>query len=131
MLDLLFVYGTLMRGHANPMSKLLSERADYLGPARCQGRIYRIAHYPGLLLSDDSADIVHGELFRMPDPVALLPVLDDYEQCGPDFPEPTGYLRRPLPVTLDDGSVVEAWTYIFNRRVKESTRIASGRFEVE
>ena len=29
--DLLFVYGTLMRGYAHPMARLLSANADFLG----------------------------------------------------------------------------------------------------
>lgn len=128
MLDLLFVYGTLMRGHDNPMARLLAERADDLGPARCHGRLYRIAHYPGLLLSDDPADIVHGELFRLSDPAALLRELDAYEGCGEGFEQPTAYLRQALPVTRDDGAIVEAWTYIYNWPVQPGTLIASGRF---
>jgi gamma-glutamylcyclotransferase (GGCT)/AIG2-like uncharacterized protein YtfP len=31
-------------------------------------------------------------------------------------------------VTLADGTVMEAWTYIYNRPVDEQKRIASGRF---
>ena len=54
--DRLFVYGTLMRGFDHPMAKLLSANADFLGPARCRGRLYLIKHYPGLVLSDDPAD---------------------------------------------------------------------------
>ena len=52
-LDRVFVYGTLMRGVAHPMAELLSRSADFLGEARCQGRLYMIAHYPGLIQSDD------------------------------------------------------------------------------
>ena len=61
--DRLFVYGTLMRGFDHPMAQLLSRSADYLGEARCQGRLYLIKHYPGLLLSDDPSEIVFGELY--------------------------------------------------------------------
>jgi gamma-glutamylcyclotransferase (GGCT)/AIG2-like uncharacterized protein YtfP len=63
--DLLFVYGTLMRGFDHPMAKLLSRSADFVGQAQCRGRLYRIKHYPGLLLSDDPADVVFGELYRL------------------------------------------------------------------
>ena len=63
--DHLFVYGTLMRGFDHPMAKLLSQAADFLGPARCQGRLYLVKHYPGLVLSDDHTEIVFGELYRL------------------------------------------------------------------
>ena len=65
MLDRLFVYGTLMRGFDHPMAQLLSRGADFIGEARCQGRLYLVKHYPGLVLSDDPADVVFGELYRL------------------------------------------------------------------
>ena len=126
--DLLFVYGTLMRGFDHPMAQLLSRSADYLGEARCQGRLYLIKHYPGLVLPDDPADIVFGELYRLRQPNELLREFDMYEACGEGFAEPTEYIRQMLPVTLDGGAVSEAWTYIYNWPVARLPRIASGRF---
>jgi gamma-glutamylcyclotransferase (GGCT)/AIG2-like uncharacterized protein YtfP len=126
--DRLFVYGTLMRGFENPMAQLLSRSADFIGEARCRGRIYRMQYYPGLLLSDDPADIVFGELYRLRARDALLRELDMYEACGEGFAEPTEYIRQMLSVTLDDGSAVDAWTYVYNWPVEGMPRIASGRF---
>lgn len=126
--DLIFVYGTLMRGFDHPMSKLLSAGADFLGAATCPGRLYLVAHYPGLLRPSQSGDVVHGELYRMHRADELLATLDDYESCGPGYAIPTLYLRERVDVTLADGSVMEAWTYIYNRPVTEQSRIASGRF---
>jgi gamma-glutamylcyclotransferase (GGCT)/AIG2-like uncharacterized protein YtfP len=126
--DLLFVYGTLMRGFDHPMARLLSANADFLGEARCQGRLHLIKHYPGLLLSDDPADIVHGELFRLRERDALLRELDMYEACGEGFAAPTEYVRQTLDVTLADGGSREAWTYIYNWPVDGLPLIAAGRF---
>jgi gamma-glutamylcyclotransferase (GGCT)/AIG2-like uncharacterized protein YtfP len=121
----LFVYGTLMRGFDNPMTKLLARSAEFCSEARCQGRLYLVTYYPGMVQSDDAADVVFGELFSLRAPEASLLLLDDYEGCG--LAEPR-YLRQVLPVTRDDGSVVEAWTYIYNRPVAKLKRITSGRF---
>lgn len=130
--DLLFVYGTLMRGFDHPMAKLLSANADFVGAARCQGRLYRVKHYPGLVLSDQAGDVVFGELFRLRQPEALLRELDMYEACGEGFPPPTEYLRQTLPVAVSDGArseaALEAWTYIYNWPVTKLPRIVSGRF---
>ena len=130
--DHLFVYGTLMRGFDHPMAQLLSRSADFIGEARCRGRLYLVKHYPGLVLSDDPADIVFGEVFRLRHPVELLREFDMYEACGEGFAEPTEYVRRMLPVTLGDGAVseasTEAWTYVYNWPVAHLPRIASGRF---
>ena len=128
MQDRFFVYGTLMRGYDHPMARLLSANADFIGEARCRGRLYLVKHYPGLVLSDDADDVVFGELFRLRAPDQLLPEFDMYEAAGEQFPQPTQYIREMLPVTLADGAACEAWTYIYNWPVAHLTRIASGRF---
>ena len=125
--DHLFVYGTLMRGFDHPMVQLLSRGADFLGEARCLGRLYLIKHYPALVLSDDADDVVFGELFQLRRPAELLRELDMYEACGEGFAEPTEYIRQMLPVTRDGGTS-EVWTYIYNWPVAGLPRIASGRF---
>jgi gamma-glutamylcyclotransferase (GGCT)/AIG2-like uncharacterized protein YtfP len=127
MQNYLFVYGTLMRGFDHPMAKLLSRSAEFVGEARCRGRLYLVTHYPGLVLSDAADDVVFGELVRLHRPEESLATLDEYEGCGPGAASPQ-YLRQVLPVTRDDGTVSEAWTYIYNRPVAKLTRIASGRF---
>ena len=126
--DRLFVYGTLMRDFDHPMARMLSRNADFLGPARCRGRLYLVKHYPGLVLSDDEGDVVHGEVYRLHQPEALIAEFDMYEACGEGFPEPTQYVRQMLPLTLAGGATIEAWTYIYNWPVTELKRIASGRF---
>jgi gamma-glutamylcyclotransferase (GGCT)/AIG2-like uncharacterized protein YtfP len=126
--DRLFVYGTLMRGFDHPMAQLLSRSAEFIGEARCHGRLYLVKHYPGLVLSDDPADIVFGELFRLRAPGELLREFDMYEACGEGFAEPTEYVRRMLRVTRDNASADEAWTYVYNWPVTGLPRIDSGRF---
>jgi gamma-glutamylcyclotransferase (GGCT)/AIG2-like uncharacterized protein YtfP len=125
--DHLFVYGTLMRGFDHPIARLLSRSADFIGEARCRGRLYLVKHYPGLVLTDDPHDIVFGELFRLRRPAECLREFDMYEACGEGFKPPTEYLRQMLTVTRDDGAA-EAWTYVYNWPVTKLPRIASGRF---
>jgi gamma-glutamylcyclotransferase (GGCT)/AIG2-like uncharacterized protein YtfP len=125
--DLLFVYGTLMRGFDHPMARLLSANADFLGSARCRGRLYLVKHYPGLVLSDDPAEVVFGELYRLR-ACDLLAEFDTYEACGEGFQPPTEYVRQMLQVMRDDGAAIEVWTYIYNWPVANLPRIESGRF---
>jgi gamma-glutamylcyclotransferase (GGCT)/AIG2-like uncharacterized protein YtfP len=133
--DLLFVYGTLMRGFDHPMAQLLARGADFIGEARCRGRLYLVRHYPGLVLSDDADDVVYGELFRLRQPAELLREFDMYEACGEGFSEPTEYVRQMLAVTREGEAAgqasTEAWTYIYNWPVTGLPRIASGRFLLE
>jgi gamma-glutamylcyclotransferase (GGCT)/AIG2-like uncharacterized protein YtfP len=152
--DRLFVYGTLMRGFDHPMARLLSANADFLGTARCRGRLYLVKHYPGLVPSDDAEDIVHGELYRLRARDELLREFDMYEACGEGFVQPTEYFRKLLKVALTGGPAdthaasieapteprtepwiepsiepwIEAWTYIYNWPVDGLPRIASGQF---
>jgi gamma-glutamylcyclotransferase (GGCT)/AIG2-like uncharacterized protein YtfP len=126
--DHLFVYGTLMCGYDHPMAQLLSKSADYVGQAQCRARLYLVKHYPGLVLSDDASDIVHGEVFRLRQVNELLREFDMYEACGEGFAEPTEYVRRGVAVTLSDGAAIEAWTYLYNWPVDRLPRIESGRF---
>jgi gamma-glutamylcyclotransferase (GGCT)/AIG2-like uncharacterized protein YtfP len=126
--DRLFVYGTLMRGFDHPMAQLLSRSADFIGAARCRGRLYLIKHYPGLVLSNDPADVVFGELFRLRQPDELLREFDMYEACGEGFAAPTEYIRQMLSVTSDGQAADEAWTYLYNWPVAHLPRITSGRF---
>ena len=130
--DRLFVYGTLMRGFDHPMARLLAANAEFVGEARCRGRLYLVKHYPGLVLSDDPADVVHGEVYRLRAPDVLLREFDIYEACGEGFAPPTEYLREMLQVALADGAASEAgtqaWTYVYNWPVANLPRIASGRF---
>jgi gamma-glutamylcyclotransferase (GGCT)/AIG2-like uncharacterized protein YtfP len=128
MCDHLFVYGTLMRGFDHPMAQLLSKAADFIGEARCRGRLYRVKHYPGLVLSDDASDVVFGELFRLRHAEEILREFDIYEACGEGFPQPTEYLRQMVEITLAGGEAREAWTYLYNWPVDRLPRIASGRF---
>jgi gamma-glutamylcyclotransferase (GGCT)/AIG2-like uncharacterized protein YtfP len=128
MSDRLFVYGTLMRGFDHPMAKLLSRSAEFIGEARCQGRLYLVKHYPGLVLSDDPAEVVFGELYRLHQPRELLREFDMYEACGEGFAAPTQYIRQMLTVTRDGQAADQAWTYVYNWPVAGLPRIASGRF---
>jgi gamma-glutamylcyclotransferase (GGCT)/AIG2-like uncharacterized protein YtfP len=71
--------------------------------------------------------VVAGELFAMPDPVAVLARLDEYEECAAHFPVPHEY-RRGLVTVMTDKGPVEAWTYIYARDVAGLARIAGGDF---
>lgn len=128
--DVLFVYGTLMRGYDHPMARLLEANADFLGEAQCPGRLYLVRHYPGLVDSNDPADRVHGQLYRLHRPRELLMKLDDYEGCGPDAPPPAEYRREPRPITTADGTTQQAWVYLYTWPLDDTPRIWDGRFDL-
>jgi len=126
--EYLFVYGTLMTASGHPMARWLGERAQSIGEGSYAGRLYRVAHYPGLVPSTDPADRVVGELFHLREQDTLLAKLDDYEGCGPNAAKPTLYVRVLGEILRPDRTSVTAWVYHYNRPVSGLQPITSGRF---
>ncbi|MGH6800176.1 MAG: gamma-glutamylcyclotransferase family protein [Methylocella sp.] len=126
--DYLFVYGTLRRDINSEMHHLLARYGKFLGDATFQGKLYMLDYYPGLVQSDNPQDVVNGEVYKLSCPNAALSRLDDYEECGPTFSEPTKYVRRKLDVKLKMGEVISAWIYIFARPTIGLRLIQSGDF---
>ena len=128
MTDYLFVYGTLRQNAKHPMHQQLAKHARFVAMARYQALLYQVSYYPGAVPSSDVADQVIGELYQLMQPEVLLPVLDNYEECGPGFALPQEYRRELQQVTLENGSSVTVWVYVYNRNPDELILIQSGDF---
>lgn len=126
--DYLFVYGTLRQGSNSEMYHLLARNAKFVGDATYQGKLYMIDYYPGVVPSNNPHDAVHGEIYELTNPSNVLARLDTYEECGVGFAEPTEYIRRKDNIRLNDGRVISAWIYIFNRSTEKLQYIESGDF---
>src|SRR5579863_132217 len=107
--DLLFVYGTLRSEFDNQYARLLRKGATLVGRSTVRGSIYRVQHFPAFRPAPDGE--VHGELYRLNQPEALLKVLDEYE--GEEF-------QRVM--------VGDAWIYQYKGNPPELSRIRSGDF---
>jgi gamma-glutamylcyclotransferase (GGCT)/AIG2-like uncharacterized protein YtfP len=112
--EYVFVYGTLRRNTNSEMHHLLAKYAEFVSDAIYRGKLYQIDYYPGAVPSDDPDDVVQGEVYLLHQADIVLPLLDRYEECGPDFPEPNEYNRQKQSVLLKDGRTVTAWVYIYN-----------------
>jgi len=126
--DYLFVYGTLKREAKSEMHRFLAQHADFVDDARYCGKLYRVDGYPGAVASDDPNDKVYGEVYLIRDPEILFPVLDRYEECGKEFPEPNEYARRKQEVCLGSSASVTAWLYLYNRSTQVLPLIESANF---
>ncbi len=58
----------------------------------------------------------------------MLDSLDELEGYRPGEPETSLYMRAMTPVTLDDGSTVDAWAYFYNAPLGRAERIESGDY---
>lgn len=121
--DYIFVYGTLSSSANNEMHQLLAKHAEFVDDATYQGKLYKIDYYPGAVPSDDPDDAVQGEVYLLHKTDAVLPLLDQYEEFGPEFPEPNEYIRRKQTVALKNGRTVAAWVYVYNHPTEDLERI--------
>jgi len=112
--DYIFVYGTLRRETNTEMSCLLQKYAEFVDDAVYCGKLYKIDYYPGVVSSNDPNDVVPGEVYLLQQADVVLPLLDQYEECGPEFPEPNEYRRLKQSVLLNNGRLVTAWVYVYN-----------------
>jgi len=126
--EYLFVYGTLRQGAEHPLADLLNRRADFIGPAVARGKLYLVAGYPGMVDSENPTELVYGDLFQLQPGSTLLQQLDDYEECGPNYSEPTEYLRRQRWIATAQRAKYPAWLYLYNRSVEHLPRIEGGDY---
>lgn len=126
--EYLFVYGTLRKDANTAMHRLLAQYADCIGTASYQGRLYKVAHYPGVVPSENPAHQTKGEVYTLREPELILPKLDEYEECGPGFAEPTEYIREKREVVQSNGQTLMAWIYIYQRPTENLPEITSGDF---
>ena len=96
--DLLFVYGTLMRGF--PLHGLLDGRTEYLGDGEVQGLLFDLGSYPAAVRGDGGP--IRGEVYRLADP-GLWVTLDSAEGSQ--------YHRGEVGVRMVSGGEVTASIY--------------------
>jgi gamma-glutamylcyclotransferase (GGCT)/AIG2-like uncharacterized protein YtfP len=124
----LFVYGSLMSTAGHRMGAQLGAEARLLGPATIQGRLYRVAWYPGVVEDSDPRHRAHGELYALDDPAHSLAWLDAYEGISPGNHESDEYMRVERPVELASGQSMTAWVYLYCKAVEATQIVADGRW---
>jgi gamma-glutamylcyclotransferase (GGCT)/AIG2-like uncharacterized protein YtfP len=114
----LFVYGTLMRGRRQDLSRY-EPAPVYLGEGWVAGRLYDLGHCPALVL-DRAAAPVWGEVWSVPR--ELFEQLNRYEvECG-DFQ------LTQAPVFFKGALVQMALYEIGVRQRLPATELAGGRW---
>jgi gamma-glutamylcyclotransferase (GGCT)/AIG2-like uncharacterized protein YtfP len=113
--DLLFTYGTLMRGF--PLHHLLMGRAEYLGVGTVTARLLDLGAYPGA--ARDPHGSVTGEVYRIRAPGSLT-ALDSAE--GPQ------YHREETRVRMADGRDLTAFVYWYTGPLDRGVPIPGGDY---
>ncbi len=120
MKDLVFVYGTLMRGFVNH-EPFLSQAAS-LGDGTTEGVLYGVnGRFPGMIHGEG---MVHGEVYEVSeDELRDLDQLEGYHRRSNDL-----YTREEVEVNLRIGVRVNAWAYFYNHAVVHESLIPSGNW---
>ena len=129
-----FVYGTLMQGERLG-SLMLAANPQRIVPARTSGRLVDLGDYPGLIPARRSEQWVFGEFIEFQVAEAremdsLLAQLDFIEEYLPGAEARSLYLRRAVPVILEDQTESWAWAYLYNRPYDPRRMIRSGDWRV-
>jgi len=102
---LLFVYGTLKRGHSNH-GYLRSQQFVSMAMTQPRYRLHDLGGYPGMVLDERDGISIHGEIWEVDaDCLARLDELEDIE--GGE------YAREPIPLlSPHDQAPIEGFRYL-------------------
>jgi gamma-glutamylcyclotransferase (GGCT)/AIG2-like uncharacterized protein YtfP len=123
--DLVFFYGTLMSGFRRQGRTGVDDQLKAIGRGSIAAALFDLGLYPAAIPSDSR---VKGELHQMLDVDHVLAVLDEIEGYSVSDPFTSLYTREQTSVSLDDGSVVNAWVYFYNAPLGSAPRIESGDY---
>ncbi|WP_258104759.1 gamma-glutamylcyclotransferase [Marinoscillum sp. MHG1-6] len=127
MKEYLFAYGLLKRKYSsNPIYGVPPMPIKYVGVGIYQGKLYRVAHYPGVKYDPKSSNKVIGDVYEVNNPF-FLNRMDAYEMAWPlikKFPE---YRRVKRPVIVK-GKTIQCWVYEYEKPLSPLKRIFSGDF---
>ena len=112
--ELIFVYGTLMKGYA--LHPVLVRGARFVEKGKVRGRLVDLGRYPGLVTGVGQ---VKGEVYRIEDP-ELLPVLDREEGYN--------FQRSRVFATLASGRHVQVWLYRYRGPRDRAVSIPDGDY---
>ena len=124
--ELLFAYGTLMRGH--PMHRMVAPHGRFVGRASVAGRLLLLDGYPGAVAAEQKGERIVGELYRLHHPARSLPLLDRYEGCLPRDPRHAEYRRVVVEAVTEGGKRRRAWIYLYQGPTSPREVIRSGDF---
>jgi len=117
--DLVFVYGTLMRGQSRHHE--MEDGCQFVCNGTTQGDLYRVSDYPGIV---NGKGTVKGELYRTSDAFEVVQRLDWVEGACGERPLFNRVIRK---IKTAQG---EFWVYSYNYNgvVEEAQLISSGEW---
>lgn len=124
----LFVYGTLLKNHKSQYHTQFAKNWKWFSSGYLYGKLYEIDGYPGAILSENSKDRVFGEIYAIPDAEETFILLDIYEGCSENSPEPHEYRRSQIPIYIEKKPFLIAWTYLYIGDTSQLKHLPSGNY---
>ncbi len=124
--NLLFVYGSLMRGMERAAFMRSADKARFVAAGNTRGTLYDLGAFPGMK-EGNNGSLVHGELYELVDPQTFFDTLDLIEGYWPEQPERSLYVRKLVVVNTAMGEK-SAWAYILNQPLSDLKPIPSGDY---
>lgn len=104
----------------------IDSKLSFVGRGWISASLFDLGLYPAAIPSPDGC--VWGELYRVSDSPAVLPVLDEIEGYQPSDPDHSLYVRSQVTATLPDGLQNPAWVYFYNAPLGQAQQIESGDY---
>ena len=126
MSELVFFYGTLMTPFNRTQRLRIDQHLVFRGRGTIAAALFDLGIYPAAVPASDGR--VSGEVYELAHPRIVMHALDELEGFRPEEPETSLYTRALTPVTMADGTLVEAWAYFYNAPLGRAERIESGDY---
>lgn len=111
-----------------PGRRRIDSYLTFKGHGSMAAALFDLGIYPAAVPAANEEARVRGEVYQMTGASAVLRVLDEIEGYSALEPHKSLYARRVAPITIDDGTVVEAWAYFYNGPLGRAERIESGDY---
>ena len=122
----LFAYGTLQPGRAPAQIASLTAKLRPVGEGFVRGVLYDLGGYPGAVPDANATGKIFGTVMELPDDPEILRRLDAYEECDPQSPKTSEYVRELREVELVAGGTLTCWFYRYNWKTDGKRRMLTG-----
>ncbi|KAA3659533.1 MAG: gamma-glutamylcyclotransferase [Calditrichaeota bacterium] len=127
----LFVYGTLLKGMPRSAFLYQSNRAEFVGEATIQARLYDTGSFPAAVIPEPDnikpGDVLHGEVYLLHEPWTVLSTLDTIEGYNAIHPQRSLFQRTTCQAHNGEQSR-EVQVYIYNQSIDGLKCIESGSY---
>lgn len=114
MSEYIFIYGTLSPELVPDEIADAVGRLEHIADGFVYGELYDLGDFPGAKLGGKPKTKIRGSVYQLPSDQRTIRSLDAYEEFIPGNPNRSLYLRKKIPVNLENGKTIEAWIYEYN-----------------